>query len=146
MFWASCQLLSYIYTAHLRLPPLPLLLSVLLHGSQIQSLIPQSSPTHKRWYCIIKGEQTDWNDTKDTYPQCLTAFSSTDNYSGFILGLNCIDTLTTITRSHKLSLGRQEWGGVMEGGGALEVTHLGLLLPVSIYRCWWSFMSCSGCV
>ncbi|KIJ95240.1 hypothetical protein K443DRAFT_332815, partial [Laccaria amethystina LaAM-08-1] len=41
------------YTACLRLPPLPLLLSALLHGSQTQSLIPRSSLTHERWYYIV---------------------------------------------------------------------------------------------
>ena len=31
--------------------------------------------------------------------------------------------------------------GVMEGGGAVELTHLGLLLPVSVHWCWCLFMS-----
>ena len=39
MFWVLRQLLSYIYIACLCLPPLPLLLSMLLHGSQTQSVV-----------------------------------------------------------------------------------------------------------
>ena len=60
MFWVLCQLPSYIYTAHLCLLPLPLLLSTLLHGSWTQSWIPQSSPTYERWYCIISEWWADW--------------------------------------------------------------------------------------